>query len=131
MALSSLVVLLWGDYNLLIIIQRLFSGSDNFILTAVPSFVLAGGLMTVGGITPRLMGFAQSLVGHVRGGLCFVMIIGEMILSGITGSATADTAAIGSLMIPAMEKEGYDKKFACSLTTLPDFRNYYSNRAFR
>jgi tripartite ATP-independent transporter DctM subunit len=114
--ISAIVVLILEKVSLLIVIQRLFTGSDSFILTAVPFFVLAGSLMGTGGITTRLVGFAQCLVGHITGGLTFVTIVAEMILSGITGSATADTAAMGGIMIPAMEKEGYEKRFACALT---------------
>lgn len=114
--LSAVVLLILEKLSLLIVIQRLFTGSDSFILTAVPFFVLAGALMGTGGITTRLVEFAQCLVGHVRGGLSFVTIVASMIFGGVSGSATADTAAIGSIMIPAMEKEGYDKKFSCAVT---------------
>jgi len=114
--LSALAVLLWAKIPLLIVIQRLFTGSDSFILTAVPFFVLAGALMSTGGITTRLVEFAQCLVGHITGGLSFVTIVASMIFGGVSGSATADTAAIGSIMIPAMEKKGYEKKFSCAVT---------------
>jgi C4-dicarboxylate transporter DctM subunit len=114
--LSAVVVLICAKIPLLIVIQRLFAGSDSFILTAVPFFVLAGALMTTGGITTRLVEFAQCLVGHITGGLSFVTIVTSMIFGGISGSATADTAAIGSILIPAMEKWGYEKKFSCAVT---------------
>lgn len=114
--LSALVVLICAKIPLLIVIQRLFTGSDSFILTAVPFFVLAGALMSTGGITTRLVEFAQCLVGHITGGLSFVTIVASMIFGGVSGSATADTAAIGSIMIPAMEKKGYEKKFSCAVT---------------
>ncbi len=114
--LSSLAVLIWAKLPLLVVIQRLFTGSDSFILTAVPFFVLAGALMGTGGITTRLVEFAQCLVGHITGGLSFVTILASMIFGGVSGSATADTAAIGSIMIPAMEKKGYEKRFSCAVT---------------
>jgi C4-dicarboxylate transporter, DctM subunit len=114
--LSAVILLILEKIPLLIVIQRLFTGSDSFILTAVPFFVLAGALMCTGGITNRLVDFAQCLVGHIRGGLSFVAIVTSMIFGGVSGSATADTAAIGSIMIPAMEKEGYEKKFSCAVT---------------
>ena len=114
--LSSVIILILEGIPLLLVIQRLFTGSDSFILTAVPFFILAGALMGLGGITSKLVEFAQCLVGHVTGGLSFVTIVAEMILSGITGSSTADTAAIGSIMIPAMEKEGYETRYSCALT---------------
>ena len=114
--LSSVAVLICAKIPLLVVIQRLFTGSDSFILTAVPFFVLAGALMSTGGITTRLVEFAQCLVGHITGGLSFVTILASMIFGGVSGSATADTAAMGSIMIPAMEKKGYEKKFSCAVT---------------
>ncbi len=115
MALSALLVLIIEGIPLLIIIQRLFNGTNNFIFTAIPFFVLAGDLMSHGGITLRLIQFAQSLVGHLRGGLGFVTIVASMIFGGVSGSATADTAAIGSIVIPAMKDEGYDRDFSAAV----------------
>ena len=115
MALSALLVLIIEGIPLLIIIQRLFNGTNNFIFTAIPFFVLAGDLMSYGGITLRLIQFAQSLVGHLRGGLGFVTIVASMIFGGVSGSATADTAAIGSIVIPAMKDEGYDRDFSAAV----------------
>ncbi|MSP68294.1 MAG: TRAP transporter large permease [Alphaproteobacteria bacterium] len=96
--------------------QRIFSGIDLFPLLAIPLFVLAGEIMNVGGITQRLVRFAVSLVGHLRGGLAHVNIISLMLISGVSGSAVADATAVGSILIPAMQKQGYSLKFAAAVT---------------
>lgn len=113
--IASVITIIIADVPLLIVVQRLFSGSDSFILTAVPFFLLAGALMSAGGITKKLIEFANGLVGHIQGGLAFVAIIASMLFGGVSGSATADTAAIGSILIPAMAKEGYDREFSSAL----------------
>ena len=115
MALSALAVLLLEDISLLIVIQRLFAGSDSFILTAVPFFVLAGSLMTAGGITGRLIEFSQALIGHIRGGLALVNILASMIFGGISGSSVSDTASVGAVLIPEMNKKGYSLEFASGI----------------
>ena len=79
---------------------------------AIPFYVLAGNLMSEGGLTQKIVSFANALVGHVRGGLAHVSIVSAAIFSGVSGSAAADTAAIGSIMIPAMKKEGYASDFS-------------------
>ena len=96
--------------------QRMFTGIDSFPLMAVPFFILAGDLMNRGGTTARIISFADSLVGHIRGGLAHANILGSMIFAGISGSAVADTSAIGSIMIPSMEKNGYDLDFSAAVT---------------
>ena len=117
LALTSLVVLLViGDVPLHLIPQRMFTGMDSFPLMAVPFFILAGDLMNAAGITDRIVRFATVLVGHIRGGLAHVNIVASMFFAGISGSAVADTAAMGSIIIPAMEKEGYDTKFSAAVT---------------
>ena len=102
--------------TLMVMGQRLFSGINRFNLLAVPMFVLAGNIMTVSGIMDKLLGVANALVGWVRGGLAQVNILGSMLFAGISGSAVADTIALGSIMVPAMEKDGYDKGFAGAVT---------------
>jgi C4-dicarboxylate transporter DctM subunit len=82
---------------------------------AIPFFILAGELMGAGGITIRLIHFASALVGRIRGGLAHTLVVAEMILSGVTGSAVADAAALATVLLPSMEKEGYDKTFAIAL----------------
>ncbi|MCL4157949.1 UNVERIFIED_CONTAM: hypothetical protein GTU68_067100 [Idotea baltica] len=89
---------------------------DSFPLMAIPFFMLAGELMNKGGITMRLVEFSQALMGHLRGGLAHVNILSSMLFAGLSGSAVADTSALGSMLIPAMEKQGYTRKFAAAVT---------------
>jgi tripartite ATP-independent transporter DctM subunit len=96
-------------------VQRMFVGIDAFVLLAVPLFILAGALMEEGGTAYRLVSFASSVVGSVRGGLAMVMVLTSMFFAGITGSAVADTVAVGSVMLPAMKRKGYDMPFAAAL----------------
>jgi C4-dicarboxylate transporter DctM subunit len=113
-ALAGLVQL--GDTPLLLIPHMMFQGTDSFPLLAVPFFVLAGALMNAGGITRRLVNFANLLVGHVRSGLALVNVVASMFFAGVTGAAVADTSAIGSVLIPAMKEEGYDLDFSAAIT---------------
>lgn len=116
MAISGvLAVLTLGDVSLMLVPQRMALSLNSFPLLAVPFFILAGELMNVGGITRRLVSFAQSLVGHFRGGLGHVTVVAEMFLSGVSGSASADAVAIGTVMIPAMVRAGYPAPFAAGL----------------
>ena len=98
-----------------IVPQRMFTGMDMFPLMAIPLFILAGSLMEEGGITRRLVHFSNLLVGHFRGGLAHTSIVASMFLSGISGAGVADAAAIGSLLIPAMKKEGYEDDFSAAV----------------
>jgi len=108
MGLASILgLLLKGNIPLVIVPQKIFTGSDSFPLLAVPFFILAGALMDTGGISLRLVRLAHALVGHFRNGLGMVSIVSEIFFSGISGSTAADTAAIGSIMIPAMNQAGY------------------------
>lgn len=109
-------VLFMGDLPLAILPQKMFTGVDFFSLTAIPFFILAGELMNHGKITDTLVAFAQQIVGRMRGGLAHVNIVASMFFSGITGSAVADASALGSLLIPAMEKEKYGRSFASAVT---------------
>lgn len=111
----SLLGLLVTGTPLTVLVQRMFTGLDSFPLVAVPLFILAGGLMSVGGISKRLVDFAQMLVGHFTAGLAMVSVVAAMFFSAVTGSAIADTAAIGGLMIPAMVRQGYDRRFSAAL----------------
>lgn len=92
-----------------ILIQNLVQGANNFALMAIPFFVLAGELMNAGGISKRIVNFAMALVGHIRGGLGFVAILASVLFAGLSGSAVADTAALGSILIPMMVGRGYSK----------------------
>ncbi len=96
--------------------QRLYSGMENFGLLAIPLFMLTGELMNSGGITNRLVVFARMLVGHVRGGLAYVTVIANMFLASILGSANAQAAMMSKVMVPEMEKEGYNREFSSALT---------------
>jgi tripartite ATP-independent transporter DctM subunit len=96
--------------------EQFFSGLDSFTLLCVPGFVLAGNLMNSGGITPRIIGFCNKLVGHIRGGLGLANIVASMIFAGISGTAVADSASLGGILIPAMKKEGYEADFSVGVT---------------
>ncbi|WP_153733146.1 TRAP transporter large permease [Sporosarcina obsidiansis] len=96
--------------------QRLYSGVESFSLLAIPLFMLAGELMNQSGITVRLIEFSKKLVGHFRGGLAYVNIISNTFLASIIGSATAQTAMMSRVMVPQMEKEGYDRSFSAATT---------------
>lgn len=114
--MASLAALLYkGGLPLTLVAQRMGTGADSFPLMAIPFFILAGNLMDTGGIARRLIDFANALVGWVRGGLGMVTIIAEMFLSGITGSSVADAAALGSVVIPAMRKKGFDEDFSAAI----------------
>jgi C4-dicarboxylate transporter DctM subunit len=104
-----------GDLPLTLAAQRMVVALDNFPLLAAPLFMLTGELMTVGGSARRIVEFSSALVGHIRGSLAHVTVLSSMLFSGISGSATADTAAVGSLMIPAMIRKGYDPDFATAI----------------
>lgn len=109
-------LLITGRESLLIIPTLMFSGIDSFPLMAIPFFVMAGDLAERSGILPNLVKLAKALVGHWRAGLAHVSIVTEMFLSGVTGTAVGDAAAIGSIFIPSMVREGYDRRFAAVLT---------------
>ncbi len=96
--------------------QRMFGGIAQFPILAIPLFILAGELMNVSGITQKLVNFANTLIGHIRAGLAQTNIVASMMFAGLSGSAVADTSAIGSILIPAMEKDGYSKQFAAAVT---------------
>lgn len=116
LALSSVLALVLNTtMDTAVIIQRMYTASESFSLVAVPFFILAGGLMENGGISRRLVKFATALVGHIRGGLAMVSIVASMFFAGVSGSTAADTAAVGSILIPAMEKRGYGKDMATSV----------------
>ena len=112
---TTLVGLLQTSIPLQVIIQRMFTGVDNFALIAIPLFILAGNLMAVGGISKRITSFSESLVGHWPGGLGMVAVLASMIFAAVTGSAIAATAAIGGLLIPEMIEKGYSRPYSASL----------------
>ena len=116
LALTTCAGLMLHDTNMLVIVQRMFQGFNSFSLLAVPFFVLAGELMNKCGITQRLIDFSYMLVGRIPGGLAHANIAASMFFGGISGSAVADTAAIGSIMVPGMVKNGYDAGFSAAVT---------------
>ena len=112
-------LVLWGigqERDIAFLYRNIYNGIDSFPLMAIPFFMLAGELMNKGGITRRLVDFAQVMMGHFRGGLAHVNILSSMLFAGLSGSAVADTSALGSMLIPAMEKNGYTRKFAAAIT---------------
>jgi C4-dicarboxylate transporter DctM subunit len=113
---AVLAVLVDDQLPVLILAQQFYDSLDNFSLLAVPLFVLAGELMSVAGITERLVNLSRALIGHVRGGLAQANILTNMFMGAISGSALADLTAIGSIMIPAMKREGYKPAFAVAVT---------------
>ena len=100
---------------LLMLPARMYSGTTSFTPLAIPFFILAGNLMNTGGMTQRLVHFAQCLVGHIRGGLGHVTVVTNMIMAGMSGSAVADATGTGVVLIPAMEKAGYPRAFSAAL----------------
>lgn len=110
-----MLVLIAADIEPAFLAQQLIAGSQSFSLLAIPLFMLAGELMTAGGLSQRLVNVASVLVRHRTGGLAMVTVLAALVFSAISGSAPATTAAIGSILIPAMAREGYDKAFAASI----------------
>jgi len=96
--------------------QRMFAGVDVFVLMCIPFFIFAGEVMNSAKITDRLIDFSNAIVGHFRGGLAHINIVASIFFAGITGSAVADTVALGTVLIPAMEKEGYDLEYSAAVT---------------
>jgi C4-dicarboxylate transporter DctM subunit len=117
MGLAAVVSFVWlGGFDVLSMVpQRMYAGTTSFTLLAIPFFILAGNLMNTGGITSRLVHFAQCLVGHIRGGLGHVTVVTNMIMAGMSGAAVADAVGTGNLLIPAMEKAGYPRVFSAAL----------------
>lgn len=105
-----------GTAPLEIIGQGLVAGLNNYNFVAIFSYFLLGEIMNSGGMSDRLIAFGNACIGHIRGSLSHINIIASVIFAGVSGSAVADTAAIGSLMIPAMKKQGYDGEYAAAVT---------------
>ncbi len=108
-------MMFFSDIDLIAIVVKMFRASSNFSLVAVPFFILAGGFMDSGGISRRLVKFASNLIGHIRGGLANASVVAAMFFAGLSGAAAADTAAVGSLLIPAMKQKGYGKDISTSV----------------
>ena len=114
--ISSIATTFYLGLPLQMVAQNMVKGLNVFVLLAVPFFILAGDIMSSGGIADKLINFASALVGWMRGGLAMVNILASMFFGGISGSSAADTTAIGSLLIPMMKKKGYDEGFATAVT---------------
>jgi len=112
---SLLGILIQGNFPLMIVVQKMFGGMDSFHLMAVPLFMFTGVIMDAGGISGRIIDFANALVGWLPGGLAAVTVVSAMFFAGISGSAAADAAAVGAILIPAMKKSGYDSDFAAAV----------------
>ena len=115
LGLISVYGIMEGAFPLQVVVQRLFTGADSTALIAIPLFILAGGLMVQGGISKRIVDFADALIGHFPSGLALVSILACMFFAAITGSAIAATAAIGGIMIPIMRDKHYDDTFSAPL----------------
>ena len=116
LGLASLAYLMISDIPAVVIPQKMYAGIDVFVLLSIPGFILAGNLMNRGGITERIIRFANALVGWIRGGLGLTNVGASMLFGGITGTAVADAASIGSVMIPGMKKAGYPADFSAAVT---------------
>lgn len=112
---GSVATLLYSDISLMVVPQNLFIGLDSFSLLAIPFFVLAGSLMTSGGITERLLTLANALLGRFRGGLAMSAVFSSALFAGISGSAVADTSALGRILIPSMIRSGYQANFSAGV----------------
>jgi len=113
--ISSVIALLFMDIDVVMLAQRTIAGTESFPLLAVPGFILAGDLMTSGGLSRHLVNVANRLVRHVTGGLGMVSVLSSMFFACLSGSAPATTATVGAIMIPEMEKRGYSRRFATAL----------------
>ncbi|HUP49721.1 MAG TPA: TRAP transporter large permease subunit, partial [Thermoanaerobaculia bacterium] len=122
LAMSAASLIHWiesgRDSTLIVLIQRFYGGMTSFNLLAIPMFLLAGFVMTRGGLTDRLIALAKTLVGHLKGALGQTNIVSSVFFGGISGSAYADIAAMGTVFIPAMKKEGYPAGFAGAITAV-------------
>jgi C4-dicarboxylate transporter DctM subunit len=112
---GAMVAMLASDKNLMPAAQSMIATVDSFSLLAIPLFIAAGDLMNRGGITARLVDLSHALVGHFRGSLAQTGVVAAMFFGGVSGSAVADTAAVGSAVIPPMIKQGYDRAFTAAL----------------
>lgn len=115
LAISSFAAILYEGYPLVVMSQRFFTGLDSFPFMAIPLFMLAGSIMAKGGVTQRIIDFALSIFGSIRGALSHVVASSGILMGGISGSGVADTAALGSILIPEMKRRNYDPGFSAAL----------------
>ena len=116
LGLAAIIAAFWIDIPLEAVMLKISDGTDDFALLAIPFFVLAGGIMAEGGMAARLINLARVFVGFIRGGLALVNILASTLFGAVSGSSVADTASIGSVMIPQMVKAGYPRVFATNVT---------------
>ncbi len=116
MVFSSLITIVHLDLSLTQVVNTLVGGLEGFTFLSIPFFIMAGDIMAAGGISDRLIRLSSALVGWMRGGLAMVNIVASTFFGGISGSATADTASLGSILIPMMKKDGYDGEFSTAVT---------------
>jgi len=111
----SAIYLISLDMSPILIVQQMLNSMDKFTLLAIPFFIMAGGLMEVGGISREIVNFSKKLMGPLPGGLALVVILASMMFASMTGAGAATCAAIGSIMLPEMKREGYDESFSSAL----------------
>ena len=128
-ALSSVFCLLFQGHNLTTICQQMVKGISSFSLMAVPFFITMGCLMGSGGISEKLIALANACVGWMRGGMARVNIVASYFFGGISGSASADTASLGSILIPMMVDQGYDDDFSTAVTIPHPVRDFWCRPA--
>ena len=114
--IASAIYLVANGKDLIILTQRIFAGGDSFTLMAIPLFIFAGEIMNACGVTKRIVGFANELVGFIPGGLAHVNILASMMFAGVSGSTSADVASIGGMMIGSMEEAGFDRSYSTAVT---------------
>jgi len=114
--MSAICSAIYAGIPLSIIFQRMFGGLDNFVLLAIPFFIFMGNIMEQGGMAKKVVHFSNIIIGRIRGGLAGANVLASMFFAGISGSAVADTSSIGSMLIPMMNEEGYDKNFSAAIT---------------
>lgn len=117
LVLTALVLAIFmNQVSAALLIQNIVRGIDSFPLLAIPFFLLAGEIMNTGGISRRIVLFARAIIGHIKGGLGYVNVLASMLFAGVSGSAVADTASIGSMLLPLMVEEGLDKEQSAAIT---------------
>ena len=114
--IASVIYLFSQGEDLIVLTQRVFAGGDSFTLMAIPLFIFAGEIMNACGVTRRIVGFANELVGFIPGGLAHVNIFASMIFAGVSGSTSADVASIGGMLIGSMNEAGFDLSYATAVT---------------
>ena len=116
LGLASMFYLIFSDIPLALLGQRMYAGMYSFPLLSIPAFIVAGSLFNSGGIAKRLFAFCNSLVGQIRGSLSLINVLTSKVFAGITGTAVADVCNLGTILIPAMKREGYEEEYAVALT---------------